>query len=163
MCHLRVWASFIVLVIASAALAETSSTPATPATRPATYTNPLPVPERIADPFVFREGDTYYLYGTSAREGIRVWTSRDLVNWQPGGHAFRRTDESWGRVNFWAPELFKHRDKYYLHFTANHGDNEKPIRRLVLAEGDSPLGPFREIKAPWFDTEFDTIDGHVFR
>ena len=153
MCHLRGWAILLVLVIASAARAET----------PATYTNPLPMPEHIADPFVFREGDTYYLYGTAARDGFMVWASNDLINWRPRGHAFRRTAESWGRVHFWAPELFKHRDKYYLHFTANHGDRAKPIRRLVLAEGDSPLGPFREIKAPWFETEFDTIDGHVFR
>ncbi|MEA2708679.1 MAG: hypothetical protein QOF78_1280 [Phycisphaerales bacterium] len=86
------------------------------------------------------------------------------MNWRPRGHAFRRTEESWGRLHFWAPELFKHRDKFYLHFTANHAERGKPpIRRVVLAEGDSPLGPFREIKAPWFETEFDTIDGHVFR
>ena len=130
---------------------------------PATYTNPLPTPERIADPFVFRENATYYLYGTSARDGLLVWTSTDLVNWQPRGHALERTGDGWARRDFWAPELFKHRDKYYLHFTANHGDRAKPVRRLVLAEGESPLGPFREVKAPWFEPPFDTIDGHVFR
>ena len=135
----------------------------------ATYTNPLPTPEQIADPFVFREGDTYYLYGTAARDGLLVWTSNDLVNWQPRGYAYQRTDDSWGRRDFWAPELFKHRGKYYLHFTANAGErrrdrNNDPVRRLVLAEGDSPLGPFRQIKAPWFETDGrDVIDGHVFR
>ena len=140
-----------------------------PATATTTYTNPLPVPEHIADPFVFREGDTYYLYGTAARDGLLVWTSSDLVNWQPRGHAYQRTDESWGRRDFWAPELFKHRDKYYLHFTANArerraADSKDPVRRLVLAEGDSPLGPFRQVKAPWFETSGrDVIDGHVFR
>jgi beta-xylosidase len=33
----------------------------------------------------------------------------------------------------------------------------------VLAEADSPLGPFKEIKAPWFDPGRQTIDAHVFR
>ena len=138
----------------------------TPAAATTTYTNPLPVPEHIADPFVFREGDTYYLYGTSARDGLLLWTSSDLVNWQPRGHAYQRTDDDWGRRDFWAPELFKHRDKYYLHFTANGRERRgnDPVRRLVLAEGDSPLGPFRQLKAPWFETGGrDVIDGHVFR
>ena len=147
----------VIVLLASIARADTTARATT------TYTNPLPTPERVADPFVFREGDTYYLYGTSARDGLLVWTSTDLVNWQPRGHAYRRTDESWARRDFWAPELFKHRDKYYLHFTANGGTREKPVRRLVLAEGDAPLGPFRQIRAPWFETEFDTIDGPVFR
>jgi beta-xylosidase len=145
----------ILLLIAPLAQADAPAT--------TTYTNPLPTPQRIADPFVFREGDTYYLYGTSAGDGLLVWTSSDLVNWRPRGHAFRRTDDSWGRRHFWAPELFKHRDKYYLHFTAAAGDRENPLRRLVLAEGDSPLGPFREVRAPWFEANYNTIDGHVFR
>ena len=166
MCHLRSWASCVVLLIASATTAALADATTTQTAPNSTYTNPLPVPERIADPFVFREGDTYYLYGTSARDGLLVWTSSDLVNWQPRGHAYQRTDESWARRDFWAPELFKHRDKFYLHFTANgrEGRSNDPVRRLVLAEGDSPLGPFRDIKAPWFETSGrDVIDGHVFR
>jgi beta-xylosidase len=134
---------------------------APPATQP-TYQNPLKV--EVADPFIYREGDTYYLYGTAAGDGLLVWTSNDLLNWTQRGHAFKRTDESWSRRDFWAPELFKHRDKYYLHFTALHGSRRREgERRVVLAEGDSPLGPFKEIKAPWFETDRPTIDSHVFR
>jgi len=132
--------------------------------QPATYQNPLDV--RIADPFIYREGDTYHLYGTEASDGLLVWTSRDLVNWTQRGYAFTRTSDTWSRRDFWAPELFKHREKYYLHFTAMGGkERDRRKRRLVLAEGDSPLGPFREIKAPWFDSGDGRpiIDGHVFR
>jgi beta-xylosidase len=162
MCHLRSWAillGLVVVVITTPACADA------PAAAVVTYTNPLPVPAQIADPFVFRDGDTYYLYGTSARDGLLVWTSNDLVSWQPRGHAYQRTDQSWARRDFWAPELFKHRDKYFLHFTANASQQRgDPMRRLVLAEGDSPLGPFRQVKAPWFQTGGrDVIDGHVFR
>jgi beta-xylosidase len=128
-----------------------------------TYTNPIPLD--IADPFVHREGDTYYLYGTSAGDGLLVWTSKDLVNWEKRGHVFKRDDTSWSRRDFWAPELFKHAGKYYLHFTAAGGGSTRDtrVRRVVLAEGDSPLGPFREKAAPWFTTDRPTIDGHVFR
>jgi hypothetical protein len=57
--------------------------------------------------------------------------------------------------------LFKRGAKYYLHFTAMGGSPR--VRRVVLAEGDSPLGPFKEFKAPWFQTDRPTIDSHVFR
>jgi beta-xylosidase len=124
-----------------------------------TYCNPLDV--LLADPFIYREGDTYYLYGTAARDGLLVWTSHNLVDWQLRGHAFKRSKQTWSRRYFWAPEMFRYRGKYYLHFTAVGGDTQ--LRRIVLAEGDSPLGPFREIKAPWFDPGRSTIDSDVFR
>lgn len=131
---------------------------ASPAAAGETYQNPIGV--EAADPFIFRRGDTYYLYGTAASDGLLVWTSKDLVHWTEHGHALKRSDDMWSRRHFWAPELFEHRGKFYLHFTAQ--DRERK-RRIVLAEGDSPLGPFTEIKAPWFDPGRDTIDSHVFR
>src|SRR4051812_6519435 len=68
-----------------------------------TFANPIDV--LIADPFIYREGNTYYLYGTAANDGLLVWTSDDLVNWRLRGHAWKRTRDSWGRSYFWAPEL----------------------------------------------------------
>jgi len=148
-----------VLLFATIACAQS------PTTR-RTYQNPLPI--ELADPFIFREGDAYYLFGTAANDGFAVWTSSDLVNWTKRDHVFRRTSETWSRRDFWAPELFKHQGKYYLHFTAMGGGKERNRRhrRIVLAHGDSPLGPFEEIKAPWFDDgsgDRPIIDGHVFR
>ncbi len=125
---------------------------------PDDYCNPLDV--LLADPFIYREKDTYYLYGTADDDGLLVWTSKDLVNWQLHNHAYRRTKQTWAQRYFWAPELFKHKNKYYLHFTALGGGNK---RRIVLAEADSPLGPFKEIKAPWFDHGIATIDSHVLQ
>src|SRR4029079_16088465 len=101
----------LIVLLAIALGVHFTKADAPPATQP-TYQNPLKV--ELADPFMYREGDTYYLYGTAAGDGLLVWTSNDLVNWTERGHAFTRTDESWSRRDFWAPELFKHRDKYYL-------------------------------------------------
>src|SRR4051812_25625903 len=74
------------------------------------YANPIDV--LIADPFIYHEGDTYYLYGTAADDGLYVWTSKDMVNWERPGYAWKRTQDSWGRRYFWAPEVFKHNGKY---------------------------------------------------
>jgi beta-xylosidase len=56
--------------------------------------------------------------------------------------------------------MFKYNGKYYLHFTALGRHHE---RRIVLAEGDSPLGPFKEKLAPWWDPGNSVIDSDVFR
>jgi beta-xylosidase len=150
-------AALALLVFASIVRADA------PATQTATYQNPLNI--SIADPFIFREGDTYYLYGTEAADGLFVWTSQDLVNWTNRGYAFKRSADTWSRRDFWAPEVFKHNGKYYLHFTALGGPaKDRRERRVVLAEGNSPLGPFKEIRAPWYDgVDRPVIDGHVFR
>src|SRR5688572_26568199 len=83
----------------------------------ATYANPLDVV--LADPFVLRHGDTYYLYGTGeARVGFNVWTSNNLVDWRRHGYAFRKQRDDFGQRHFWAPEAFEHKGKFYLHYTA---------------------------------------------
>src|SRR5437764_11225183 len=87
------------------------------------FANPIDV--LCADPFIYKAADgTYYLYGTSALDGLLVWTSKDLVDWQLRGHAFTRGEQSWANRDFWAPELFEHNKKFYLHFTAVGGEND---------------------------------------
>lgn len=150
----------LVLLLPMAALAQApASAPATAAGQ--RYSNPLPVD--VADPFIFRDNGKYYLFGTSARDGLLVWTSNDLVNWTEQGYVFRRDEDTWAKYDFWAPELFSHRGKYYLHFTARGKSRDRSARRIVLAEGNSPLGPFREIRAPWVEGDRPIIDSHVLR
>ena len=55
---------------------------------------------------ILHENGVYYLYATSSREGLLVWTSRDLVNWQVRGFAYKRSGQTWANHDFWAPELF---------------------------------------------------------
>src|SRR5215218_7013562 len=86
--------------------------------RVTTYANPLDV--ILADPFVLRQGDTYYLYGTTdAKLGFRVFTSSNLIDWRERGFAFHKKRSDFGNRNFWAPEVFEHKGKFYLHYTAS--------------------------------------------
>ena len=123
-----------------------------------TYANPLDV--ILADPFALRVGDTYYLYGTSDLRGFFVWTSTNLVDWRQRGYALRKERGDFGQRRFWAPEAFEHKGKFYLHYTAAPREHSQ---RIVLAEADSPLGPFKEIKGPWFESKLCIIDSHVFK
>jgi xylan 1,4-beta-xylosidase len=94
---------------------------------------------RLADPTIFYEDGQYYLYGTGSNRGFEVYQSSDLQSWhgpvgkKDGGHALLMGD-SYGSKGFWAPQIFKHKGKYYMAYTANE--------HIAIAESDSPLGPF---------------------
>ena len=135
-----------------------------PSTRPAaTYANP--VARNLPDPHVIRHGDTYYAYGTNAPgEGYRVLVSKNLVDWQDRGFAFRKTATSWGREHFWAPCVIEHAGRFYL-FYSSFGPVEggkRSSHRICVATADSPLGPFTDLAAPLLEIGKATIDAHAF-
>lgn len=130
-----------------------------------TYTNPVGEELWMGDPFVVRYGGTYYLTGTTdSGTGFRIWSSANLVDWTPRGFAYQRGRESWGDKAFWAPELFRHQGRYYLVYSASRRDanDGKPGFRICLGAADTPVGPYRDVHAPWCDPGYSCIDGHVF-
>lgn len=134
----------------------------------ATYTNPLAV--AIADPYVMREPDgSYYMYGTGGGQGstaFPTFTSTDLVEWTPIGETYRRDPaDSWCTDFFWAPEVYRVKDRYYMVYSAQWRDNpanEKENFRIGVAVADSPGGPFRDLRnAPLFNPGYPAIDADV--
>ncbi|WP_313467448.1 family 43 glycosylhydrolase [Carnobacterium sp.] len=122
----------------------------------ATYTNSL-VPE-AADPDVLYDHGTYYLYPTTAgsnNDGIKVYTSTDLVNWTDKGMAMTAGNENWGTQGFWAPDLIERDGKYYMYYTANE--------QLCVSIADSPLGPFTQKKVAPMHEDTKEIDAHAFK
>ncbi len=130
---------------------------ATSATLP-TYTNPVGSGIRMGDPFVLKYNGDYYLYGTTGP--FKCWTSRNLVDWQYAGYAYRKTKDSWGTGSFWAPEVIHYKDKFYMVYSCTPPSKEG--FRLCLAVADKPTGPFTDIYTPWFDDGSSNIDGHIF-
>jgi GH43 family beta-xylosidase len=126
-----------------------------------TYQNPLPI-KHIGDPFVLRAPDgTYYCYATSAPDGFKAWTSKDLVHWTSLGYIYQRKADSWGESDFWAPEVVFQHGKYFMHYSARWSKNQS--LRLGVATADDPGGPFVDLfNHPMFDFGYAAIDGHVF-
>ena len=124
----------------------------------AVYNNGTGLVPNCADPYVLEYEGTYYLYGTGGRNGIRVYTSTDLANWSEAagakdGFALDSTDV-WGSYGFWAPEVYRINNKFYMYFTVQE--------RIAVAESDSPLGPFvQHVKKP-FHLDIPEIDTHLF-
>ncbi|CAD0299904.1 family 43 glycosylhydrolase [Xanthomonas hortorum] len=101
-----------------------------------TFLNPVLAGDH-PDPSVLKDGDDYYLTLSSfdAYPGLPIWHSRDLVNWQPLGHAIT---QNVGAI--WAPDLIKHGKRYYIYFPARRGDQGERSNFVVWAD---------DIKGPW--------------
>lgn len=101
-----------------------------------TFLNPVLAGDH-PDPSVLKDGQDYYLTLSSfdAYPGLPIWHSRDLVNWQPLGHAIT---QNVGAI--WAPDLIKHGKRYYIYFPARRGDQGERSNFVVWAD---------DIKGPW--------------
>jgi len=113
---------------------------------------------KLADPTIFLDDDTYYLYGTSSNNGFLVYQSKDLVHWgKPAGknNGLALTKgESYGTKGFWAPQVFKHNGRYYMIYTANE--------QLAIASADHPLGPFKQKEIKHLSASGKQIDPFVY-
>lgn len=121
-----------------------------------TYQNPL-LPE-IADPdILFWEG-SYYLYATTPGRnigGIKVYTSKDLVNWEDAGMAMTAGPDNWGTEGFWAPDLIEKDGQFYMYYTANE--------HLCVSVAQHPLGPFKQKQVGPMHADTQEIDAHAYR
>ncbi|AWK05569.1 beta-xylosidase [Flavobacterium crocinum] len=121
-------------------------------------------PILLADPTIFFDNGIYYLYGTTTGEtplngeGFLVYTSTDLKKWKglvgaQNGLALKKGD-AFGTKGFWAPQVFKYNNKFYMIYTADEN--------IAIASSENPLGPFKsDLKAPMFDLG-NQIDPFVF-
>jgi beta-xylosidase len=110
------------------------------------YLNPIFAGDH-PDPSILKDGDDYYMTFSSfdAYPGLVVWHSRDLANWQPIGPALSRNVGS-----VWAPDLVRHRGRYYIYFPARTDSYRSNY--VVWAERIS--GPWSEpidLKLPHID------------
>ena len=105
------------------------------------------------DPAVLKTDDGYYLLATSndAPDAFPILHSDDLVHWAHQGFVFPRGEEpEWAAkgervADYWAPEMAKVGDEYWVAFTARQHSNALAIG---LAKGPGPTGPFRDLGRP---------------
>lgn len=85
------------------------------------------------DPSILVDGDDYYMTFTTNYwlPSLVIWHSRDLVNWQPIGHAL---DKFIGTV--WAPDFQKVDGRYYIYFPADG--------HIYVVWADDVRGPWSE-------------------
>ncbi len=118
---------------------------------------------------------TYYMIGPAWRNGVRVYTSKDLKNWYGPTVIFQAPDDIWGDIEIrgiWAPELHKYKGKYYLFLTFNT-NNEFPeqwrdwlprvTRGSQILVADSPMGPYKPFQnRSTLPPDMMTLDGTLW-
>ena len=129
----------------------------------------------LPDPFVFVEDGTYYIVGTSDRDGnvIDCYTTEDFVNYERHTAIYNpESIGSWESANaaIYAPELYCFDGLYYMYYSAN---DRSGIRRNSVVVADNPLGPYKAIQnntvnglaEPVFldkNSSFGVLDATVF-
>ena len=121
------------------------------------------------DPAVLKTDAGYVLVATSndAPDALPILLSRDLEHWEPAGFVFPEgSTPAWtltGRHvgDFWAPEMARVGDEYWLTYTAREHSNRLAIG---LARSASPTGPWTDLGQPLIRGDAETgglIDAHV--
>lgn len=122
-----------------------------------TYKNP--VRSGCADPGLLKHEGEYYAYCTYTPDfptmvnGIRLYKSKDMVNWKDQGFVLKNED-SWGESRFWAPDIVERDGMFYLYYAVDE--------RIAVAQADSPMGPFKQKVQEPMVPESIKIDAYVF-
>jgi beta-xylosidase len=128
-----------------------------------TYTNPI-IDKYLADPCIMFDNGYYYLFATGGAEDgrfIPIYKSENLADWQfVRGAVSKGEKESWNYKHFWAPEVIKIKDKYYLYHTASPEHSPQNSGNHVgLAIADKIYGPYEDYGRV---LTHSSIDGHPF-
>jgi hypothetical protein len=99
------------------------------------------------DPAVLKTDDGWWLVATSndAPDAFPILHSDDLQHWEPRGFVFpegqapRWTATGRSVADFWAPEMARVGDEYWLVYTARQGSNALAVG---LARAGQPAGPW---------------------
>jgi arabinan endo-1,5-alpha-L-arabinosidase len=123
----------------------------------------------IRDPFILPVPSErrYYLYGTM---GPYAWTesapgfdcliSDDLKNWEGPVPVFRPPAGFWADRNFWAPEVYAYRGRYFMSASFKAA---RICRGTQILAADSPRGPFLPLNAgPVTPPDWECLDGTLF-
>lgn len=119
----------------------------------------------IRDPFLLRDGDLWYLYGTRAQtcwgpaDGFDVFVSCDLKTWDPAREIFHRPEGFWADRSFWAPECIRRNDSYYLLATFGN-ERQKAVQILRSQRPDGPFVPVSD--QPVTPKDWNCIDATYY-
>lgn len=120
----------------------------------------------FADVTIYVEGGKYYLSGSRGSRGgpsgFAFLESKDLKTWSVPknsndsiGMILTMGDHTYGEKGFWAPQIFKAGDTYYLTYTANE--------HTAIAQSKSLLGPYRQKEVGPIDDSGKNIDSYIFK
>jgi arabinan endo-1,5-alpha-L-arabinosidase len=106
--------------------------------------------QRIHDPVIAHEGDTFYVYSTGSR--IPFICSKDKINWEFCGRIFEN-NPAWIRdinrdlIDIWAPDISFFNDKWHLYYAVSNFGSQNSAIALATNLTLDPKSPDYE----WVD------------
>ena len=137
---------------ASGAAASGAAASVEPSIPPGDFVNPV-LKDDFPDPFVLRDGSTYYAYATTdGAQHIQLARSPDLVTWEELNDPLPKI-ALWSSGDTWAPEVTKTSAGYVMYYTAHDPDLKRPDSNgsqcITVAVASAAEGPFVDSsKAP---------------
>jgi len=117
---------------------------------------------------------TYYMVGPGWR-GVRLYTSKDLLNWYGPELIYDAPADVWGEVpivSIWAPELHAYKGKYYLFLTFDTKNKfqeqwrdwyPRVTRGSQVLVSDSIKGPYKTFQNhSTLPVDMMTLDGTLW-
>lgn len=121
---------------------------------------------QIRDPYVYvdQQARRYYLFGTTDKDcwrgpgqGFDCYHSKDLEEWEGPIPAFRPSGQFWGKENFWAPEVHKFNDQFYM-FASFKAENRYRATHILTAP--DVIGPYVPLAdGPVTPKDWQCLDG----
>ena len=116
----------------------------------------------FADVSIYSENGKYYLSGTRTGQppGFKLLESENLIDW----HKFDNSETEmligvsnkvYGDRGFWAPQILKENNMYYLTYTANE--------HIAIAKSSKLSGPFNQTRIEPIDSSRKNIDSYLFK
>ncbi len=121
---------------------------------------------QIRDPFIYADQKerTYYMFGTTDHDcwhgpgqGFDCYRSQDLSEWEGPIPAFRPSSQFWGKENFWAPEVHKFNERFYM-FASFKAERRYRGTQVLIAE--DVFGPYQPLTHdPITPADWQCLDG----
>lgn len=124
---------------------------------------------QLRDPYVLPDPTEriYYMYGSTDKNiwregnGFDVYISRDLNDWDGPYPVFRKPDDFFADVNFWAPEVYYYHGRYIMFATFRRKDND--LLGTAVLSAEQPTGPFSlHSEGPVTPVDWSSLDGTLY-
>jgi arabinan endo-1,5-alpha-L-arabinosidase len=121
---------------------------------------------QIRDPYVYadQKEKTYYMFGTTDHDcwhgpgqGFDCYRSKDLRKWDGPIPAFRPSSHFWGKENFWAPEVHKFNERFYMFASFKARKCYRGTQILIAKDVFGPYKPLTD--EPVTPTDWQCLDG----
>ena len=116
----------------------------------------------FADVSIYTENGKYYLSGTRAGDplGFKLLESENLTDWHfptniPTGFILGVSQNVYGTTKFFAPQILKDNNMYYLTYSADE--------HIAISKSTSLTGPYTQAVVQPIDSSAKNIDSYLFK